>query len=154
MNTTPENIEKILNEAPDLSVLMGGYSLTDGVLKADVECNEDVEIKDGLVILRASEDYDANSFGFLNIETTLVMHIKAFNIAFIYFPNHHHIIQENFNVFLPEKKERVILSHAQTNDDYGMFKTLIQKGDKVGYGLFMPITQINTINFIKKDGTT
>lgn len=157
MNTTPENIQDMLNSAPDLSALMGGYSLTDGVLKADVECNfnkNDIEIKNGLIILRANKDYIANSFGFLDIETTLKLHIKAFNIGFVYFATHHHIIQQKFNILLPEKDEKVILKHAEIGADWGMFKTLINKNDIVGYGLFIPITQINTINFINKNATT
>jgi len=158
MNLNPEKlIQKLMDQVPNMpsmSGMMNGYEFKDGKLKASVEYwiagGGEIDFKSGLVILHADADAFVSQRVKSRVESDLTLLIKPDNLAFLFFSQNDFFLTVESGIVIPNIKESVGLS-VMSNTHRGM---TVQKGEVIGFGLFIPYIPTNNISFTNQNVPT
>lgn len=156
MNIGKTMLEKMMGgDMPDVSQMMKGYTFKDGTLKPQVEyslSDGELDIHDGIITLYTNKEYSPSDW---IIQTTLSLKIIAPAMGFVYIP--YAVIKpvSNFSILLPERGTDRITFYNKSNELNPDPRTnQIPKGTPIGYGFFIPLNPISTIDFIKHNAIT
>ncbi len=158
MNLNPDKlIQKLMAQIPSMPSMdgmMNGYDFKDGKLKAAVEYwiagGGEIDLKSGLIVLHADADAFVSQRVKSRVESDLSLLIKPDNIAFLFFSQNDYFLTVESGIVIPNVKESVGFS-VMSNTDRGM---TVQKGEIIGFGLFIPYIPTNNISFINQNVPT
>jgi hypothetical protein len=145
--------KKLGGSLPDFMEMMKGYTFENGVLKQQVEYSlseGELDQQKGFIMLYADADYTASS---ACINATLTIKIVAPTMAFIYIPFTSIKPLSEFNILLPNQEEKLCFLVISSVFSTNIRTEEIKKGTPIGYGFFIPINPINTIDFINQNAT-
>jgi len=149
--------ESLLKNAgvPKLDDLMGGYVLDGNKLKADIkywmsEYSDDIDRSEDGIILLYSDSFIIPSAHWCNtINTTLTLEVIPPSMAFIYFLTDYRFISSGRNIILPNGKQKVTFTITSKSED-----SILNKGEEIGYGFFIPIVPMDNIKLNKQENAT
>jgi len=149
-----EKMNSLLKKAgvPDLNDLMGGYILDGNKMRANINywVSDDVTVVAGsLILLYSKKSRLPSAYNSTDIETTLTLEIMPPAMAFIYFLTDHQYSSSGVNIILPNKKQEVKFKLKSRVED-----TILNAGDLLGYGVFIPIIPNDNIKFNKQENAT
>lgn len=158
MNLNPDKlIQKLMAQVPNMPSMdgmMNGYEFKDGKLKAAVEYwiegGGELDIKSGLVVLRAKPDTFIHHIYKRRLDSNLSLLIKPDNLAFLFFSQNDYFSTSETGIIIPNVKENVGFSIS--NNTTKIVKFL--GGEIIGFGLFIPYIPTNNISFTNQNVPT